>query len=330
MDGDATSDDRELIDGVMAADRTSIGRAVTLVESTRGDHRRRASAMLAELLPHAGSAQRVGVTGVPGVGKSTFIECLGRHLIDRGERVAVLAVDPSSSRSGGSILADKTRMPGLAVEDAAFIRPSPSSGTLGGVTRATRESMIVLEAAGYGVVLIETVGVGQSETAVHGMVDHFLVLMLAGAGDEIQGIKKGVLELADMVAVNKADGDNRPKAELAAADYRRALRMLAPATPTWVPPVVTCSGLTGEGVTELWDKIEDHRTKLTASGEREQRRRAQQLVWMRSMLTDRVIDRFMSDPRVLALRAGLEDKVLAGELAASSAVDQLLDSVGPE
>ncbi len=330
MEGAVTSDDRELIDGVLVADRASIGRAVTLVESTRGDHRRRASVVLAELLPHAGSAHRVGITGVPGVGKSTFIECLGLHLIDRGERVAVLAVDPSSSRSGGSILADKTRMPGLAAGDAAFIRPSPSSGTLGGVTRATREAMIVLEAAGYGVVLVETVGVGQSETAVHGMVDHFLVLMLAGAGDELQGIKKGVLELADMVAVNKADGDNCEKAELAAAEYRRALHLLVPATPTWIPPVVTCSGLTGEGVPELWERIEDHRGKLTASGEREQRRRVQQLVWMRSMLADRVIDRFMSDPRVLTLRSALEEKVLAGELAASTAVDQLLDSVGPE
>lgn len=328
MDDAATSGDRDLIEGVLAADRTALGRAITLVESTRAEDRKRASVVLAELLAHAGSAQRVGVTGVPGVGKSTFIEQLGLQLIRGGERVAVLAVDPSSSRTGGSILADKTRMPALSVNDAAFIRPSPSAGTLGGVTRATREAMIVLEAAGFGVILVETVGVGQSETVVHGMVDHFLVLMLAGAGDELQGIKKGVLELADMVAVNKADGDNQQRAELAAAEYRRALHLLVPASTAWSPPVVTCSGLTGEGVAQLWERIEDHRVCLSASGEWEHRRRLQQLSWMNSMLHDRVIDRFMSDPGVLALRGALEKRVLAGELAASTAVDQLLESAG--
>jgi len=330
MDDAATHGDRDLIEGVLVADRTSLGRAITLVESTRVQDRERASAMLAELLAHAGSAQRVGVTGVPGVGKSTFIEQLGLQLIRGGEKVAVLAVDPSSSRTGGSILADKTRMPALSVDDAAFIRPSPSSGTLGGVTRATREAILVLEAAGFGVILVETVGVGQSETAVHGMVDHFLVLMLAGAGDELQGMKKGVLELADMVAVNKADGDNKQRAELAAAEYRRALHLLAPASSVWSPPVVTCSGLTGEGLSQLWERVEDHRARLITSGEWEQRRRLQQLTWMDSMLHDRVIERIMSDPRVVALRGALETKVLAGELAASTAVDQLLESAGLE
>ncbi len=330
MSGVFESEDRTLVEGVLVGDRTAIGRAITLVESTRPDHRERASVVLAELLPRSGSAQRVGITGVPGVGKSTFIEQLGMQLTDRGSQVAVLAVDPSSSRSGGSILGDKTRMPRLAVVDRAFIRPSPSSGTLGGVSRATRESIIVLEAAGHDVVLVETVGVGQSETLVHGMVDHFLVLMLAGAGDELQGIKKGVLELADMVAVNKADGDNVDKALLAAADYRNALHMLAPSSPTWDPPIVTCSGLTGDGVSELWDQVLDHQSKVTATGEREQRRREQQLEWMRAMTADRVVDRFMSDARVRDLRAALEARVLAGDLAASSAVDQLLDSVGPE
>ncbi len=330
MSGVLDSEDRSLVEGVLAGDRTAIGRAITLVESTRPDHRERASAVLAELLPRSGSALRVGITGVPGVGKSTFIEQLGMQLTDRGSQVAVVAVDPSSSRSGGSILGDKTRMSRLAVVDGAFIRPSPSSGTLGGVSRATREAIIVLEAAGHDVVLVETVGVGQSETLVHGMVDHFLVLMLAGAGDELQGIKKGVLELADMVAVNKADGDNIEKARMAAADYRNALHMLAPSSPTWDPPVVTCSGLTGDGVSELWDQVLEHQSKLTATGEREQRRHEQQLEWMRAMTADRVVDRFMSDARVRDLRTVLEARVLAGDLAASSAVDQLLDSVGPE
>ncbi len=330
MDDFSESDVEGLFDGVRAGDRTAVGKAITLVESTLPAHRQMASDLLEMLLPHAGSSQRVGITGVPGVGKSTFIESLGIHLIERGERVAVLAVDPSSSRSGGSILGDKTRMPNLATNDAAFIRPSPSAGTLGGVTRATRESMVVLEAAGFGVVLVETVGVGQSETVVHAMVDLFLVLMLAGAGDELQGIKKGVLELADIVAVNKADGENRHKAELAAAEYRSALHLLEPVTPTWTPPVVTCSGLTGEGVTAVWDLVESHRSKLLATGEQDERRRSQQLDWMRSMLADRIIDRFLSDPEVLALKATLERDVLNGRLSASSAVDQLLASRAPE
>ncbi len=321
----AAKDDEALIAGVLAGDRTAIGRAITLVESTRVDHRRRASAMLEVLLPHTGDAHRVGITGVPGVGKSTFIESLGTSLTAAGHRVAVLAVDPSSSRTGGSILGDKTRMAKLAVDDRAFIRPSPASGTLGGVAHATRESMLILEAAGYDVVIVETVGVGQSETVVHSMVDIFVVLMLSGAGDELQGIKKGVLELADLLAVNKADGDNAHRAELAAADYRRALHLLQPASPNWNPPVLTCAGLTGQGLDEVWEQVELHRRKLTDSGERDERRRDQQLDWMESMLRERLVARFEADPEVIVARVDIEAKVLAGEITPSMSVERLLD-----
>ncbi len=259
------------------------------------------------------------------MGKSTFIERLGGLLTGRGHRVAVLAVDPSSSRTGGSILADKTRMPGLAADDRAFIRPSPAAGTLGGVARATREAMVVLEAAGYDVVIVETVGVGQSETVVHGMVDIFVVLMLAGAGDELQGIKKGVLELADLIAVNKADGDNVEAAERAAADYRRALQVLRPGSPDWSPPVLTCSALTGAGLEEVWAQVEAHREVFSASGEREERRRDQQLEWMHTLLHERLLERFDRDPAVRAELERLEAAVRAGDLSPPAAVERLLD-----
>jgi LAO/AO transport system kinase len=262
---------------------------------------------------------------VPGVGKSTFIDELGTRLTSAGRRVAVLAVDPSSSvASGGSILGDKTRMARLSVDPMAFIRPSPSSGTLGGVTRSTRETMLVLEAAGYDVVLVETVGVGQSETIVAEMVDFFLVLMLAGAGDELQGIKKGVLELADMIAVNKADGDNKLPAELAARDYQAALHLLTPASVNWTPPVVTCSSRTGDGLDALWTQIELHRTKLGESGEWDARRRSQQLHWMWAMVTDRVLDRLHQHPGVRALVPDTEAAVTAGDLSPSLAADRIL------
>jgi LAO/AO transport system kinase len=312
------------VDGVAAGDRTWIGRAITLVESTRPDDRVRASELLQRLQPRTGGAHRVGITGVPGVGKSTFIDELGTRLTAAGRRVAVLAVDPSSSVSGGSILGDKTRMARLSVDPMAFIRPSPSSGTLGGVTRSTRETMLVLEAAGYDVVLVETVGVGQSETIVAEMVDFFLVLMLAGAGDELQGIKKGVLELADMIAVNKADGDNKLAAELAARDYQAALHLLTPASMNWTPPVVTCSSRTGDGLDALWTQIELHRTKLGASGEWDARRRSQQLRWMWAMVTDRVLDRLHQHPGVRALVPDTEAAVTAGELSPSLAADRIL------
>ena len=317
--------DDEILAGVSVGDRTAVGRAITLVESHLPADRIRASALLDRLLPDTGGAHRVGITGVPGVGKSTFIEALGLSLTAAGHQVGVLAVDPSSSLTGGSILADKTRMAGLAVDDNAFIRPSPASGTLGGVARATRESILVLEAAGYDVVIVETVGVGQSETVVHGMVDIFLVLMLAGAGDELQGIKKGVLELADLLAVNKADGDNEQMAELAAADYRRALHILQPSSPNWTPPVLTCSALTLAGIQDVWEQVELHRSKLEVSGERAERRRGQRLEWMRSLLRERLVERFEHDPVVGARRQEIEAAVLAGEITASAGVDQLLD-----
>lgn len=315
----------DYVDGVRSGDRSVLARTITLVESRRPDHRRRAAEVVQALLPDTGGAHRVGITGVPGVGKSTFIDQLGVNLTGNGHRVAVLAVDPTSSRSGGSILGDKTRMERLAVDPAAFIRPSPAGDTLGGVTRATRETILVCEAAGFDVVLVETVGVGQSETVVAEMVDFFLVLMLSGAGDDLQGIKKGVLELADMVAVNKADGDNRRRAELAAAEYRSALHLMTPASPTWTPPVLTCSGLTDEGLDELWRQIEIHREKLTLTGELEEKRRAQQVRWMWSMLDERLRDDLRSRPAVAARLGALEGEVRAGAVTATAAVDELWD-----
>ena len=318
----------DLAAGVLAGDRTAIGRAITLVESVLPDHRVDAAALLDELLPHSGDAHRVGITGVPGVGKSTFIEALGLQLTGAGHKVAVLAVDPSSSRTGGSILGDKTRMAHLSVDPDAFIRPSPSAGTLGGVTRATREAMIVLEAAGHDVVLVETVGVGQSETVVHGMVDIFVVLMLSGAGDELQGIKKGVLELADLLAVNKADGANVDKAKQAAVDYRRALHLVQPPAASWEPPVLTCSAIERTGLAELWSEIERHRALMTETGERDERRREQKLSWMRTMLQERLLAHFDTDPVFAAARADAEAAVSDGSLTPSVAVDQLLDRLG--
>ena len=313
-----------LVDGVVAGDRTAIGRALTLVESQRAEDRAVAAELLASLMHRSGSAHRVGVTGVPGVGKSTFIDALGTSLTGAGRRVAVLAVDPTSTLSGGSILGDKTRMPRLANDDSAFVRPSPSTGTLGGVTRTTRECMVVLEAAGHDVVLVETVGIGQSETAVASMVDFFLVLMLPGAGDELQGIKKGVLELADMIAVNKADGDNETRAREAVRDYSAALRLIRPASPDWTPPVMSCSGLTGEGLSELWERVEDHRRALTASGGWDEQRRAQQLSWMWSTVEDRLVAAMRADPAVHEVLAEAERSVLDGEATPVAAAEQLV------
>ena len=320
--------DSALVDGVLAGDRASIGRALTLVESRYPGHRAEATALLDDLLPHAVESHRVGITGVPGVGKSTFIEALGSRLTGAGRRVAVLAVDPTSTVTGGSILGDKTRMLRLANDPSAFVRPSPSAGTLGGVTRTTRESMAVLEAAGYDVVIVETVGVGQSETVVAGMVDFFLVLMLPGAGDELQGIKKGVLELADMIAVNKADGDNVPAARTAARDYSAALRLTQPISPTWTPPVVICAGLSGDGLDEVWAQVEAHREALIGSGEWTERRRAQRLAWMWSMVEDRLLVGLRSDPAVLSLLGAVEDDVLDGRTTPSAAAARLLGAFG--
>ena len=315
----------EYVQGVLASDSATLARTITLLESRNLEHQRLAQQVLAELLAHSGGARRVGITGVPGVGKSTFIDQLGVNLTARGHRVAVLAVDPTSSRTGGSILGDKTRMSRLAVDPQAFIRPSPAGSTLGGVTRATRETILVCEAAGYDVVLVETVGVGQSETVVAEMVDFFLVLMLSGAGDDLQGIKKGVLELADLIAVNKADGDNRTRAELAAADYRAALHLMRPASPTWSPPVVLCSGLADEGLDELWEQIEIHREKMGASGELASRRSAQQVRWMRSMLDERLRDDLRSHPELTGRIDDLESRVRDGSLPATTAVERIWD-----
>ncbi len=314
----------DLVAGVLAADRTWVGRAITLVESSRPDDRERAQDLLERLLGHADDAHRIGITGVPGVGKSTFVDELGTRLTAAGHRVAVLTVDPSSSVSGGSILGDKTRMPRLAVDQAAFIRPSPTSGTLGGVTESTRESIVVVEAAGYDVVLVETVGVGQSETAVAGMVDFFLALMLGGAGDDLQGIKKGVLELADMLAVNKADGTNQDAAAKAARGYQAALHLLAPAEATRTVPVLTCSGLTGEGVDELWERIELHRRAQTDSGEWDQRRSNQRVDWMWSLVESRLLDRFHAGLGTDSLAPETEQAVRSGDLSPPAAAAQLL------
>jgi LAO/AO transport system kinase len=313
----------DYVEGVRAGDRSVLARTITLLESTHRDHRRLAEQVLHELLPFSGGSHRVGITGVPGVGKSTFIDQLGVNLTATGHRVAVLAVDPTSSRTGGSILGDKTRMERLATDPNAFIRPSPAGRTLGGVARATREAILVCEAAGFDVVLVETVGVGQSETVVADMVDFFLVLMLAGAGDDLQGIKKGVLELADLVAVNKADGDNVRRAELAAAEYRRALHLMTPATPTWTPPVLTCSALTNTGLDELWRQVELHRRKLTETGELQARRQEQQVRWMWSLLDERLRDDLRSDPAVAARLRRLEAEVRNGAVTATAAVDEL-------
>jgi LAO/AO transport system kinase len=314
--------------GIRAGDRAMLARAITLIESKRADHRKAAHRLVQDLLPATGKAVRLGITGAPGAGKSTTIDALGTALTGAGHKVAVLAVDPSSSRSGGSILGDKTRMARLASDPHAFVRPSPASGTLGGVAAKTRETMLVCEAAGYDVVMVETVGIGQSETAVADMTDFFLVLMLPGAGDELQGLKKGIVELADMVAVNKSDGDNVQRANLAAADYRGALNILAPHSPTWSPPVITYSALTGTGIAELWAKVLEHKEKMTTSGELATRRREQQVKWMWTMLEERLTGRLRGDPAVRARLRQAEAAVAAGKLAPALAVEEIAQLLG--
>jgi LAO/AO transport system kinase len=325
---ESNQDVDRLADGIRAGERAVLARAITLIESKRADHQRSAHALVQELLPGTGKAARVGITGVPGVGKSTTIDALGTFLTGQGRKVAVLAVDPSSVRTGGSILADKTRMARLAADPNAFIRPSPAAGTLGGVAAKTRETMLVCEAAGYDVILVETVGIGQSETAVADMTDFFLVLILAGAGDELQGLKKGVIELADMLAVNKADGDNVKRATAAAAEYRAALHILSPRSPSWDPPVVTYSALTGDGIAGLWSTVLDHRDKLTKSGEFAERRRAQQVKWMWTMLEERLTGRLRHDPSMRSRLKSLESQVAAGTLSPALAVEQIAQSLG--
>ena len=308
-----------------AGSRAALARAITLVESRRADHQAAARELVQALLPDTGTAIRVGITGSPGVGKSTMIDALGMLLIERGQKVAVLAVDPSSARTGGSILGDKTRMARLAASDFAYIRPSPAAGTLGGVAAKTREAMLLCEAAGFDVVLVETVGIGQSETAVCDMTDFFLALMLPGAGDELQGIKKGLVELADMIVVNKTDGDNIKRANLAAAEYRGALHILSPRSQHWQPPVLTCSALTGAGIAELWQKILDHRAAMKACGEFAERRRQQQVKWMWSMLEQRMLARLRADPSMRARVKKTEAEVAAGRVSPAVAAEQIAE-----
>ncbi|MEY9858649.1 LAO/AO transport system kinase [Catenulispora sp. GAS73] len=321
-------DPQYFVEGVRSGSRAVIARTITLLESTRADHRVLAQEVLTALLPFSGGAVRVGVTGVPGVGKSTFIDALGTLLTGRGHRVAVLAVDPSSTRTGGSILGDKTRMERLAADPAAFIRPSPTSGTLGGVAKATRESIVVMEAAGYDVVLVETVGVGQSETTVAAMVDTFLLLTLARTGDQLQGIKKGVLELADLIAVNKADGPHERDARAAARELAGSLRLLrtgdSAADAAWNPPVLTCSALEDSGLAELWEEIGRHRRILEAAGELAARRRDQQVAWVWSMVEDRLLARLREDPEIRKLAPMLEEQVRAGAMTATNAAEEIL------
>lgn len=315
-----------LADGVLAGQRASISRAITLVESSRADHRASARELLEQLAPHAGGAVRVGISGVPGVGKSTFIEALGSYLVGQGHhRVGVLAVDPSSVRTGGSVLGDKTRMATLSTSPDAYIRPSPSAGTLGGVASATMQAMTVLEAAGFDVVLIETVGVGQSEITVAGMVDTFLFLTLARTGDQLQGIKKGILEIADVITVNKADGDRALEAEATSKDLAGALRLVYAGTNDWVPPVLTCSALEHTGIDMVWSRIIRHREFMGTRGLGEKRAQ-QQLDFMWTLVRDELDHRLRTDARVAALRAELRDDVLAGRLPATAAADRILQA----
>jgi len=318
------NDPEHYVTGVLNRDNLTLARTITLIESTLPTHQELARTIVDRLLPYTGRGIRVGITGVPGAGKSTYIERFGTMLTDLGHRVAVLAIDPSSSRSGGSILGDKTRMERLAVDPNAFIRPSPSSGTLGGVGRKTRETMLVCEAAGYDVVIIETVGVGQSETTVASMVDFFLVLMIAGAGDELQGIKKGVLEVADAIVINKADGDNLLRAEIAQKEYQTALSMLMPNSPNWSPPVLTCSAVEGTGIDKIWETILDHRDKLTISGEMAQKRKTQALDWMAFLLDEGLRQWFYTSPHVREALPTLRRNVEEQKISPTAAADSLL------
>jgi len=321
-------DPATLAEDLRSGKRAALARAITLVESKKAEHRRLARELIQELLPRTGKALRVGITGVPGVGKSTTIDTLGSNLTANGHKVAVLAVDPSSTRTGGSILGDKTRMARLAVDANAFIRPSPSAGTLGGVAAKTRETMLLCEAAGFDVILVETVGIGQSETTVADMVDFFLVLMLPGAGDELQGIKKGVLEIADMIAVNKAEGDGAIRARSAASDYRAALHILAPKSPNWTPPVITVSGLANEGLDDLWQQIGIYRERMEKSGEWADKRSRQQVAWMWDMLQQRMTNALRSNARTADRLKALETDVRNGKTAVSVAVDELAALMG--
>ena len=316
---------QHLADKILEGDRRALARAITLIESARDDHQAEALSLITTLLPHTGKAVSLGISGTPGAGKSTFIEAFGTHVIDKGEKVAVLAIDPSSRRSGGSILGDKTRMAALATSADAFVRPSPAGVTLGGVARKTREAAIICEAAGFGVVILETVGVGQSETAVADMVDSFLLLLAPGAGDELQGIKRGIVELADLVIVNKADGDLVAEANRVRADYQAALHLLRPSHPVWTPEVLTCSALKGEGIDAVWQTIHCHREAMDRSGGLQQKRRQQRRSWLWSEVQAGLIEKLKSDPATAAQMRELEHQVASGKLlppAAAPRVDR--------
>ncbi|MDO5673897.1 MAG: methylmalonyl Co-A mutase-associated GTPase MeaB [bacterium] len=318
------------IQGVLDNNRLHLSRTITLVESTLVTHQEIARDVITELLPHTGKAVRLGITGVPGAGKSTFIESFGHMLAEQSHKVAVLAIDPSSTRSGGSILGDKTRMEQLAVHPNAFIRPSPSGGSLGGVARKTRESMLICEAAGFDVIIVETVGVGQSETTVASMVDFFLVLQISGAGDELQGIKKGVLEVADAIVVNKADGDNINRAKLAKKQYETALHLVKPTSPNWMPPVMTCSAVERTGLQEVWDTIINHKKIMTNTGELQQKRREQAMSWMWFLVNEGLEIWFYQHPEVQSLLPELRKKVENGSVAPTRAADDLISILGKD
>ena len=317
-----------MLQAIRGGDRRALARAITLIESTRPDHRADAAALVEALLPEAGGAYRIGISGPPGVGKSTFIERFGLHLVAGGHRVAVLAIDPSSRVSGGSILGDKTRMPELARHPSAFIRPSPAGDTLGGVARRTREALIACEAAGFDIVIVETVGVGQSETAVAELTDVFLLLLQPGGGDELQGIKRGVMELADLLVVNKADGALAEPAQRAAADYRAAVRLLRAPKAGWSAEVLTCSALTGAGIPEVWAALKRYRTTLETNGEIARQRTAQNRHWLETELTATLIERLRADPTLAGAIGRLEAEVAAGRRSPHAAAEAILAAFG--
>ncbi|MGH1480051.1 MAG: methylmalonyl Co-A mutase-associated GTPase MeaB [Geminicoccales bacterium] len=318
------ADPKRLANKILSGDRRSLARGITLIESARPDHQEQAQVLVEMLLPHTGHAIRLGITGTPGAGKSTFIEAFGIHVIGESEQIAVLAVDPSSQRSGGSILGDKTRMQRLSLDRNAYIRPSPAGMTLGGVARKTREAAILCEAAGFSVIVLETVGVGQSETTVADMVDCFLLLLAPGAGDELQGIKRGIIETADLVLVNKADGDLLATANLVQSDYQAALHLLRPASPSWTPEVLTCSALKGDGIDQVWKAIKRHRQALEKSSELQAKRQRQHQSWFWSEVQASLIDALQQDPKSTALMRDLEDQINKGTMLPPEAARRLI------
>jgi LAO/AO transport system kinase len=314
----------EFVDGILSGNRTVLSQAITLIESSLDTHQEIAQNIIEKCLPHGGNSIRIGITGIPGVGKSTFIESFGTTLTYLGKKLAVLAIDPSSEKSGGSIMGDKTRMENLSTDPNAFIRPSPSGGTLGGVARKTRESIILCEAAGFDTIFIETVGVGQSETAVHSMVDFFLLLMLAGAGDELQGIKRGIMEMADMIAINKTDGNNIEKANLARAEYQNALHLFPPSPSGWIPKVLTCSAKQNQGIIEIWENIKEYYELCSSNKYLIQRRNEQSKYWMYETINEQLRRKFYNDPEIKNLALKLEKQVLENRISSFVAASELI------